>query len=132
MTKLYPILLFLAFFSSAPLFAQNSNWVAPDSANSLKNPFENNTQAAAAKGQRLFNQMCAICHGRKGDGTGGGGMSLTPKPANFLSKRVKEETDGALFWKMTQGNPPMASYRDMLSEDQRWELVNYIRTLEGN
>ena len=131
MTKLFQILFLLAFLSSAPLLAQNNTWVAPESANDLKNPFADNPQASA-KGQRLFNQMCAICHGRKGDGTGGGGVSLTPKPADFLSKRVKEETDGALFWKMTQGNPPMASYKDMLSEDQRWELVNYIRTLEKN
>lgn len=132
MTKLFQILTIVCctFFGTS-LFAQDASWVAPDSANTLKNPFVNNA-SAASKGQRLFNQMCAICHGRKGDGTGGGGASLNPKPADFLSEKVKQESDGALFWKMTHGNPPMASYKDMLSDDQRWELVTYIRSLEKN
>lgn len=132
MTKLFQIITFVScILLGTSVFAQASSWVAPESANTLKNPYSNNA-AAASKGQRMFNQMCAICHGRKGDGTGGGGVSLNPKPANFLSQKVKDESDGALFWKMTHGNPPMASYKDMLSDDQRWELVTYIRSLEKN
>lgn len=78
----------------------------------------------------MFNQMCAICHGNKGDGKDVGGVSLNPKPADFLSINVKNETDGAIFWKMTNGKSPMASYKDMLTENQRWQLVTYIRQLE--
>ena len=124
---LLAITLLLSTYST--LFAQDNTWVAPKSANDMKNPFAGNA-AAAAKGKMMFNQMCAICHGRKGDGTGGGGVSLNPKPADFLSIRVKDESDGAIFWKLTNGNPPMASYKDMLTEDQRWQLVTYIRQLE--
>ncbi|NOY46809.1 MAG: cytochrome c [Chlorobi bacterium] len=68
----------------------------------------------------------------KGDGKGGGGVSLNPKPANFLALSVSDQTDGALFWKLTEGKPPMASYKDLLSENQRWKLISYIRTLEKN
>lgn len=123
------ILISLFLLVNNTTLAQNATWVAPKSANALKNPFSGNT-SAANKGKMIFRQTCALCHGMKGDGTGGGGVSLNPKPANFLSARVKDETDGALFWKLTQGNPPMASYKDVFSDDQRWQLVSYIRVLE--
>jgi mono/diheme cytochrome c family protein len=110
--------------------AKWQEWVAPNSANDMKNPFAGNA-GATAEGQNMFNQMCAICHGRKGDGKGGGGVSLDPTPANFLALSIANQSDGALFWKITEGKPPMASYKDMLSEDQRWKLVNYIRELEA-
>jgi len=109
--------------------AQDTSWVPPKSAIDMKNPFAGDA-LAAAKGKMKFYQMCAICHGMKGDGKGGGGVSLNPRPANFLSIDIKNEPDGALFWKMTEGNPPMASYKELLTEDERWQLVTYIRILE--
>ncbi len=106
-----------------------SSWVAPKSANSIKNPLKGNAAATTA-GKKLFIQMCAICHGNKGKGNGVASASLNPKPANFTSERVQAQTDGALFWKMTNGNPPMASYKASLKENQRWQLVNYLRTFK--
>jgi mono/diheme cytochrome c family protein len=126
---LITLLLYLGSFNRVE--AQNNVWNAPKSANDLKNPFSGDV-SATAQGKTMFNQMCAICHGRKGDGKGGGGVSLDPKPTNFLSIDVLKETDGAIFWKMTEGKPPMASYKEILTEDQRWKLVNYIRELENN
>lgn len=127
----FQILVVITFigFNYSTLVAQTAAWVAPKAANEVKNPFKDNA-AAAAKGKTLFNQMCALCHGKLGDGTGGGGATLKPKPANFLSAAIKNEKDGALFWKMTEGKPPMASYKDMLTADQRWQLVTYIRQLQ--
>jgi len=126
-------LLIIVFLVASPLIinAQMKTWVAPKSANAMKNPFVND-ENAAKKGKRIFNQICFICHGLKGDGKGVGGVSLNPKPANFLSMRVRGESDGAIFWKMTEGNPPMASYKDIYTKEQRWQLVSYIRQLEKN
>jgi mono/diheme cytochrome c family protein len=42
---------------------------------------------------------------------------------------MKKATDGELFWKITEGRPPMPSYEHQLSETQRWQLVNYLREL---
>ncbi|HVV55133.1 MAG TPA: cytochrome c, partial [Mucilaginibacter sp.] len=56
-------------------------------------------------------------------------VALNPKPADHSSEAVQKETDGSLFWKMSEGRKPMPSYKTMLSEKQRWELVDYIRTL---
>jgi mono/diheme cytochrome c family protein len=125
------LLFLLLLVSIHEVVAQDSSWQAPKSANDLKNPFKG-IESATSEGKSMYNQMCTICHGRKGDGKGVGGVSLDPKPANFLSLKVENESDGAIFWKLTTGKPPMASYNDILSEDQRWKLVNYIRSLEKN
>jgi len=105
-------------------------WKAPASANSLKNPYTANANATAA-GKTLYKQFCAICHGDKGKGDGLAGMNLKPRPGNFTKDAVQSQTDGAIYWKMTEGRAPMASYKTALTEQQRWQLVNYIRQLGG-
>jgi len=114
-------------------FAQerkSGEWKAPAEADQITNPLKGNADAIK-EGKKLYKQQCAICHGDTGKGDGVAGMTLTPRPASFHSERVKNETDGAIFWKITNGNPPMASYKDLLTEEQRWQLVNYIRTLSS-
>lgn len=118
------------YFSDAgPGTGQGVNWKAPSSADALKNPYKGNA-AETAKGKTLYTQMCVICHGKGGKGDGPAGIALNPRPADHTSARVQDQSDGALFWKMTNGNPPMAAYKDVLTEEQRWDLVNYIRTLK--
>lgn len=123
------LIFFSLFLWSNKLLAQDQSWQAPKSADELKNPFKDNANATE-EGKKIYNQMCAFCHGATGKGNGAAGLSLKPKPADFLSIKVTNESDGAIFWKMTEGKAPMAGYKDLLSEDQRWKLVNYIRKLE--
>ncbi|MFI0491988.1 c-type cytochrome [Flavobacterium sp.] len=125
------IVITFLFIGSHTIVAQNSNWVAPESSNNLKNPFKGNA-SATADGKKIFNQMCVLCHGLQGKGNGEAGLSLERKPANFLALKVVNETDGNIFWKITHGKAPMATYEELLTEDQRWKLVNYIRNLEIN
>ena len=121
----------LIFFGSNSIIAQDSNWIAPAYSNSLKNPFIGNVNATS-DGKIIFNQMCVLCHGLQGKGNGEAGLSLGKKPANFLALKVVNETDGNIFWKITHGKAPMATYEELLTDDQRWKLVNYIRELEIN
>jgi len=72
---------------------------------------------------------CAICHGKKGKGDGVAGMALKPRPADFTKDVIQKQTDGAIYWKLTEGKAPMAAYKETLSEEQRWQLVNFIRSL---
>lgn len=111
--------------------AQDSSWLAPESSNSIKNPFIGNEKATQS-GKLIFNEMCILCHGLNGEGNGEAGLTLVRKPANFLALKVINESDGAIFWKITHGKSPMATYDELLTEDQRWKLVNYIRELESN
>ena len=97
----------------------------------LKNPYKGNA-AATAEGKKLYMKFCKICHGGKGRGDGIAGINLKPRPRDFTSEKLQEQTDGAIFWKIKTGRPPMAAYEKILKEEQRWQLVNYIRELGKN
>ena len=104
-------------------------WKAPAYADKISNPLKGNSQAILA-GKKIFAQNCAPCHGYKGKGDGIAGVMLKPRPANLISGRVQGQTDGAIFWKITTGRTPMASYKNVFNEVQRWDLVDYIRSLK--
>jgi mono/diheme cytochrome c family protein len=107
-------------------------WVAPADARAVKNPVPV-TPAGLAEAANLFKDNCVMCHGEKGMGDGESAKTLNRKPANFTDKAMmSQETDGALFWKMSQGRSPMPSWEDVFSDTQRWELVNYLRQLTKN
>jgi mono/diheme cytochrome c family protein len=103
-------------------------WKAPKSADSLKNPLARNLDAAK-DGKNLFQTYCVTCHGDKGRGNGPASAGLNPKPADLTLKQIQKQSDGAMFWKITTGKPPMVSWKYTLSKKQRWELVDYIRQL---
>jgi len=125
------VLVLIIFGGNGFVIAQNPDWIAPVYSNSLKNPLAGNA-VATAEGKVIYNQMCVLCHGLQGKGNGEAGLSLERKPANFLALKVINQTDGNIFWKITNGKAPMATYEELLNEDQRWKLVNYIRELEIN
>lgn len=106
-----------------------STWVAPKSADAISNPLQND-QTSIAKGKKLYQQLCAVCHGDKGKGDGIASAALTPKPANFTSEKIWKQTDGAIFWKLTEGKTPMASYKESLTVTERWQIVNYLKSLK--
>jgi mono/diheme cytochrome c family protein len=108
---------------------QKKKWVAPASADKIVNPLKGDASAAAS-GKKTYKVLCMVCHGSKGKGDGMAGTGLTPKPADLTSEEVQSQTDGAIFWKITEGRAPMASYKSSIPERKRWELVNYIRTLK--
>ena len=110
---------------------QSGQWIAPPSANKLNNPLTRNEETLAA-GKNIFQSQCNVCHGEKGKGNGPAGAALHPKPADLTSEKVSQQSDGAIFWKITTGNSPMPSFKLSLSEQQRWQLVNYIRLLQKN
>lgn len=74
---------------------------------------------------------CFNCHGEKGRGDGELASSFDPKPRNFTIPAWQEvRTDGEIFWVITNGTENgMPSFVDMLSDEEKWELVNYIREL---
>ncbi len=104
-------------------------WVVPDDAKKVKNPIPPTPETLTAA-QDLFTDNCVLCHGEKGMGDGPGAAAIKVKPANFTdAKMMATETDGSLFWKMTSGRGPMPSWKDTLTDKERWELVGYIRKL---
>ncbi|MBW8049123.1 MAG: cytochrome c [Cytophagales bacterium] len=106
-------------------------WKAPAWTDTLTNPFANDVEVVE-KGKKVYNKMCWTCHGKSGKGDGPAGASLNPKPKDHTSDKVQQQSDGALFWKITTGDSPMASYEKILTKEERWQLVSYIRTLGSN
>ena len=103
-------------------------WTAPPAEKAKKN-----TAAPSAnvveQGKKLAQVNCVSCHGTSGKGDGAAAAALNPKPADWTSAKVQSETDGELFWKITAGRGPMPPWRH-LPENDRWALVQYIRTLK--
>jgi mono/diheme cytochrome c family protein len=106
---------------------QMEKFTAPASADQLVNPLKGNA-AATAEGKARYESNCVICHGAKGKGDGTAAAGLAKPPADHTSAAVQKLSDGALFWMLTKGNKPMPSYKDIYTDNQRWALVNYIRT----
>ncbi len=103
-------------------------WMAPLAAARKTNPAPGGDQAVA-EGKTMFTQNCLPCHGSKGDGDGPAAAFLTKHPGILSDSKMWLQTDGALFWKITHGNSPMPPFGGQLTGAQRWQLVEYIRTL---
>ena len=112
----------------AGVSAQNE-WKAPPEAKNLKNP-QPPSPTSIANGKKLVEVNCVGCHGPKGKGDGPAAAALPPpKPADWTSQRVSAETDGELFWKISNGRGAMPPFKHLPGKD-RWDLVNYIRSLQ--
>lgn len=107
----------------------NEPWKAPTEADKLSNPLANDPKAMT-KGRKLFDAYCWVCHGATGKGDGPSAAALKVRPAALHSALVQSQTDGAIFWKVTNGRGEMAPYVHSLSDAQRWALVSYIRSLK--
>lgn len=101
-------------------------WVAPPEAKNTKNPVKGQ---GVPDGKKVAEQNCVPCHGPGGKGDGPAAAALPTKPADWTSDRVQKETDGELFWKISNGRGPMPPWKHLPDQD-RWKLVNYIRTLK--
>lgn len=94
----------------------------------VKNPMPPLVGKDLEEAGRLFNINCAICHGAKAEANG----PMAPKVGGVKSIIASSPTfsDGRIFYVMTYGQNNMGSYASQLSREQRWRIVQYIRTLE--
>jgi mono/diheme cytochrome c family protein len=116
----------ISFMVPTPAPAQNAPWVAPERASHRENPLPP-TADAVKRGHNLFHRDCEQCHGKTGHGDGPLGASLVPRPATLASEQVQSQSDGAFFWKMTEGRGVMPKAK--LDENEKWAVIDYIRTL---
>jgi mono/diheme cytochrome c family protein len=105
------------------------DWPVPEAAKKMKNPVAR-SDAAIAAGKALFKENCAKCHGDAGKGDGPDAMMYTPEPADLTDAHMMGMmSDGEIFYKISEGRKPMPAFKKMLSEEQRWQLVHFVRTL---
>ena len=130
LSKVILALLLCSYQGNSAVAADSSpdKWISPPPSAAKKNPV-GATQESIAAGQKLYSKTCAMCHGKTGDADGPAVIELNIHPAKLSDPKVATESDGSLFWKITTGKKPMPAYGKRLSETDRWNLVNYIRTL---
>ncbi|MFI5192767.1 MAG: c-type cytochrome [Chitinophagales bacterium] len=106
----------------------SKEWTAPAEAQKIRPGFED-FDIAVRKGMDLYSQQCISCHGAQGYGDGGAGRVQGQTPANFHSEKVRKESAGSLYWKITNGRGVMPSFKNTYSDEQRWSLVAFIKSL---
>ena len=107
---------------------KEEEWKAPARAAKKKNPIPADKESIAF-GKKIYEKECLSCHGVKGKGDGPAVKDLEKNPGNLSDPKMWDQTDGALFWKTTEGKKPMPGYEKLLREEDRWHVVNYMRTL---
>jgi len=105
-------------------------WIAPASKAQKANPVPANPASIAA-GRKIFMQRCAKCHGETGKGDGPDAIDLKLHPAKFTGSAIQDESDGALYWKISVGKGGMPDFGKRLSPTDRWNAINFVRTLGG-
>jgi mono/diheme cytochrome c family protein len=127
------ILLALLVFQSSELYAQTSSqklapWVAPAEADNLVNPLKINN-AVLAKGKVLYSTECVVCHGIYGNAKTGIADTLQQKPKDFTQEDFLTQTDGAIFWKLSEGRGLMQPFKTMMNEEEIWSVIVYVKEL---
>lgn len=93
----------------------------------MKNPVKSD-DASIKEGKDLYAQHCKSCHGAKGLGDGTKAAKIDISCGDFSSAETAKASDGELYWKTTDGRKPMPSFKEKLSDNERWSIVNYMRT----
>ncbi len=132
--KKHTIILLLA--SSVALYSftlvyQSKEWVVPETAKKVKNPTDKSSKEDLAIGKSLYAKHCQSCHGKEGYGDGPKAKELKGEVGDFSTAEFQSQTDGALFYKLTTGRDDMPAFDKKIPDaEDRWLIINYIRTLK--
>ena len=98
-----------------------------------KNPHAGDVEATKA-GANLFQTNCTSCHGAEGHGDGPAGMALNPKPRNLtvFSEYTLGKGDLGIFRTIKYGvdGSGMAPWEGRMTDDECWQVTNYVRTMQ--
>lgn len=114
-------------FCCLQAFAQNWDIPADKKAKNSYIPF---TGSTAKEGEAIFTKNCMSCHGNPGKGNSM--KTLKPVPPDLAGATTQQRTDGDLFFIITTGRMIMPSFKNVFSEEERWELISYIRSFNKN
>ena len=103
---------------------------AKDAAAAIENPVPP-TPESVAQGAELYTTICLVCHGPEGRGDGPVGLVFEPAPVDLNDAYTQDQADGQIFFTLTRGRVAMPFYRDALSQQERWDVINYLRAEFG-
>lgn len=91
------------------------------------------TDESIARGAYFYSVNCQVCHGSEGHGDGPVGLKMQVKaPVDLNDAYVQDQADGELFFTLTRGRAKMPFYRDALSQEERWDVINYVKSEFGS
>jgi mono/diheme cytochrome c family protein len=129
MFVLFVVVLLVAAGSAVYAFLHPGPWIVPEEAKRVANPLKP-SQANLPEARRLFEDKCAECHGDTGKGDGSQAKMYDPKPSDLTdAAHMNSVSDGELFYKISEGHRPMPAFKKRYSEEQRWQVVLFIRSL---
>ncbi|MBI2267464.1 MAG: DUF3341 domain-containing protein [Armatimonadetes bacterium] len=102
--------------------------IVPTAVMRMKNPVPYSARSVQ-RGREIFGELCVLCHGVKGKGDGPVADEFQPIPADLTDPVTQQKVDGELFWRITIGPSSMPSFYDRLTAEDRFHLVNFIRSL---
>jgi mono/diheme cytochrome c family protein len=114
---------------STSMIAQPKPWTVPANFKTMKNPVAKG-DASNKAGLSKYTANCASCHGKAGLGDGVKARSLKDFPGDFSKAEFQGQNDGDLFYKTKMGRGEMPKYDGKLSDDDIWNIVNYMRTFK--
>ena len=110
--------------------SDESVWEVPEDARAVENPLASSPEVEE-EGARLYGRYCRRCHGDVGKGDGMAVAFILPAPKDITTIEVQARmTDGEIFYKISEGKTPMPGMGNRLSEDERWKIVHFVRTLK--
>ncbi|HXO62931.1 MAG TPA: cytochrome c [Candidatus Acidoferrales bacterium] len=107
--------------------AHRGQWNIPEEAKRRQNPIQPSPQALDAA-RVLYTNHCERCHGKSGKGEGPDATKFSTSPRDLTDgSRMSPQSDGELFYKISEGRRPMPEFKTKLTEEQRWQLVLLMR-----
>jgi mono/diheme cytochrome c family protein len=126
---LFVALLALIALSVVLGVAHRGQWNIPEEAKLRQNPIHASLQALNAA-RILYDDHCERCHGKTGKGDGADATKFSTSPRDLSdSSRMSAQSDGELFYKISEGRRPMPEFKTKLTEEQRWQLVLLMRSM---
>lgn len=122
--KVSPVVLFILVFGGTG-GSMAHEWMAPEDEGKRPNPVASDMKSLE-RGKIIYLENCAACHGEKIDGLKAAETELDTDSPN-LKKRLLTHTDGDFFWKIQNGRGDMPSFKEDFTEEQTWDVINYIR-----
>lgn len=102
----------------------------PDEFKALVNPVAKDG-ASVKRGSELFAEQCSFCHGKEAKGDGAVADVFVPTPPDLTSDRIAGMPDGEVFHRITMGPGTMPSFANRLTVKERFDIVNFLRSLRG-
>jgi len=103
----------------------------PEEAKAIENPVSK-SDSNLAIGKDKYEIFCSMCHGFSGRGDEEVSKSFRVEPSSLVSSSVERRTDGELFWATKSGvnDTKMLAWGELMSDEEMWLIVNYIRVLQ--